>query len=187
MQDEDDTDNVIKIVLLGDGATGKTSIAQRFAQDTLPQNYKQTIGLDFYQKRITLSDLDVGGQTLSSRMTQNYLHGANAIVLVYDVTHIGTFQNLEEWIKLIHKTFLQGVDTMMMDAKDSRLPIWPDLSHIRVVRQDRHLQLASDYNLVPFMASARTGEGVSTTILQIAADLLGVSSKRFASTDFMAS
>ncbi|KAJ3215103.1 Ras- protein Rab-28 [Dinochytrium kinnereticum] len=219
MHDNDDElDQTIKIVLLGDGATGKTSIAQRFSQDGWPQSnnwllttlqlsvnlvelissyYKQTIGLDFYQKRITLAGntpvviqiWDVGGQTLTSKMTQNYLYGANAIILVYDITNIGTFQNLEEWMKLIQQAFLQGYDSIMVDAKDSRLPYMAlmgnksDLSHIRVVKPDRHQQLASDYNLVGFFVSARTGEGISNAIYHIAADLLGVSSKRITSMD----
>ena len=34
----------IKLVLLGDMAVGKTSIALRFARGTFENNYKQTIG-----------------------------------------------------------------------------------------------------------------------------------------------
>lgn len=43
-----------KVVLLGDGAVGKTSIAARFANDTFTQKYKQTIGLDFFVKHLIL-------------------------------------------------------------------------------------------------------------------------------------
>lgn len=44
----------LKIVLLGDGTTGKTSIATRFAQNHFGKTYQQTIGLDFFMKRIVL-------------------------------------------------------------------------------------------------------------------------------------
>ncbi|KAJ3095772.1 Ras- protein Rab-28 [Phlyctochytrium planicorne] len=123
-------------------------------------------------------------------MTPNYLHEANAILLIYDITHIGSFQNLEEWIKLIHKTFLGGIESDM-NAKDPRLPFLgllgnkSDLSHIRVVKPDRHYQLASDFNLVGFFVSARTGDNLSSAIYQIAAELLGVSSKRIMSQEMM--
>ena len=43
-----------KVILLGDGATGKTSIAMRFTDDHFAQQYKQTIGLDFFIKRLML-------------------------------------------------------------------------------------------------------------------------------------
>ena len=43
-----------KIILLGDGAVGKTSIALRFTEDHFATQYKQTIGLDFFMKRLVL-------------------------------------------------------------------------------------------------------------------------------------
>lgn len=55
--EEDEEDVVIKqfkIILLGDGAVGKTSIANRFTDDKFSQNYKQTVGVDFFIKRINL-------------------------------------------------------------------------------------------------------------------------------------
>ncbi len=43
-----------KIVILGDGAVGKTSIISRFCDDHFAKQYKQTIGVDFFLKRIVL-------------------------------------------------------------------------------------------------------------------------------------
>jgi GTPase SAR1 family protein len=57
--DSDPDDEVInlqfKIILLGDGAVGKTSIATRFSENNFSQHYKQTVGVDFFMKRISLS------------------------------------------------------------------------------------------------------------------------------------
>ena len=50
-----------KVILLGDGATGKTSIAMRFTEDQFGMQYKQTIGLDFFMKRLILPG-DVRGR-----------------------------------------------------------------------------------------------------------------------------
>lgn len=42
-EDEDDSIHLqFKVILLGDGAVGKTSIATRFADDQFNQKYKQT-------------------------------------------------------------------------------------------------------------------------------------------------
>lgn len=58
MGDSDDEgqlrDRQLKVVLLGNGTTGKTSIATRFSQNYFGKTYQQTIGLDFFMKRITL-------------------------------------------------------------------------------------------------------------------------------------
>jgi GTPase SAR1 family protein len=43
-----------KIVILGDGAVGKTSIISRFCDEQFAKQYKQTIGVDFFIKRIIL-------------------------------------------------------------------------------------------------------------------------------------
>ena len=52
---EDDVTNFqFKVILLGDGAVGKTSIATRFSENNFSQNYKQTVGVDFFMKRINL-------------------------------------------------------------------------------------------------------------------------------------
>uniref|UniRef100_A0A8C7Y0D2 RAB28, member RAS onco family n=1 Tax=Oryzias sinensis TaxID=183150 RepID=A0A8C7Y0D2_9TELE len=52
--EEDSQDKQLKIVVVGDGACGKTSLATRFAQESFGKQYKQTIGLDFFLKRISL-------------------------------------------------------------------------------------------------------------------------------------
>lgn len=53
-QEEDIHSYQYKIILLGDGAVGKTSIATRFSEEKFSQNYKQTVGVDFFMKRINI-------------------------------------------------------------------------------------------------------------------------------------
>ena len=59
MSDSSESDGEIdqhqfKVIILGDGAVGKTSIALRHTDDTFSNVYKQTIGLDFFLNTITL-------------------------------------------------------------------------------------------------------------------------------------
>jgi hypothetical protein len=39
---------------MGDGSVGKTSLVMRFTKDDFSATYKQTIGLDFFIKRLEL-------------------------------------------------------------------------------------------------------------------------------------
>ncbi|XP_038647559.1 ras-related protein Rab-28 isoform X2 [Scyliorhinus canicula] len=109
---EDEThDRQLKIVILGDGASGKTSLAMRFAQEAFGKQYKQTIGLDFFLKRIslpgnlnvTLQVWDIGGQTIGGKMLDKYIYGAQGILLVYDITNYQSFENLEDWYAVVKK------------------------------------------------------------------------------------
>ena len=43
--DDEDASEQFKIILLGDGAVGKTSVAMRVCNDYFSKKYKQTIGL----------------------------------------------------------------------------------------------------------------------------------------------
>ncbi|XP_054543861.1 ras-related protein Rab-28 isoform X2 [Talpa occidentalis] len=109
--EEESQDRQLKIVVLGDGTSGKTSLATCFAQETFGKQYKQTIGLDFFLRRITLPGnlnvtlqvWDIGGQTIGGKMLDKYIYGAQGILLVYDITNYQSFENLEDWYTVVKK------------------------------------------------------------------------------------
>ncbi|KAJ8780276.1 hypothetical protein J1605_011540 [Eschrichtius robustus] len=109
--EEESQDRQLKIVVLGDGTSGKTSLATCFAQETFGKQYKQTIGLDFFLRRImlpgnlnvTLQVWDIGGQTIGGKMLDKYIYGAQGILLVYDITNYQSFENLEDWYSVVKK------------------------------------------------------------------------------------
>ena len=51
---------VCKLILLGNGSVGKTSICQRFKDDGFQKVYRQTVGLDFLEKRLEIRCRVVG-------------------------------------------------------------------------------------------------------------------------------
>ncbi|XP_045430044.1 ras-related protein Rab-28 isoform X3 [Pipistrellus kuhlii] len=109
--EEESQDRQVKIVVLGDGTSGKTSLATCFAQETFGKQYKQTIGLDFFLRRITLPGnlnvtlqvWDIGGQTIGGKMLDKYIYGAQGVLLVYDITNYQSFENLEDWYTVVKK------------------------------------------------------------------------------------
>nr|XP_033804966.1 ras-related protein Rab-28 isoform X3 [Geotrypetes seraphini] len=109
--EEESQDRQLKIVILGDGASGKTSVAMRFAQEAFGKQYKQTVGLDFFMRRImlpgnlnvTLQVWDIGGQTIGGKMLDKYIYGAQGVLLVYDITNYQSFENLEDWYTMVKK------------------------------------------------------------------------------------
>ncbi len=46
---------------------------------------------------------DVGGSAMEGRMLDKYIYGANAILLVYDVSNHNSFENLEGWLMACKK------------------------------------------------------------------------------------
>ncbi|XP_063726209.1 ras-related protein Rab-28-like [Symsagittifera roscoffensis] len=114
MIDSDDEDlnptkeSVIKLCLLGNGASGKTSIATVLAQNSFNKQYAQTVGLDFFRRReelpggrvVQLQIWDVGGQQIGGSLLPTYISGAQGILFVYDVTNQQSFDDLEDWMKV---------------------------------------------------------------------------------------
>ena len=85
--------------MLGNGTVGKTSIIMRFCEDYFGRSYKQTIGVDFFVKRlelpgdvnVALQIWDIGGQSIFSKMISTYIFEANAIIFAYDITNQQSF------------------------------------------------------------------------------------------------
>lgn len=177
-EDDDEPEYLqYKIILLGDGAVGKTSLAMRFCEDHFAKRYKQTIGLDFFVKRVTLpGDVhvcmqiwDIGGQSIGGKMVSNYIHGSHAVVLAYDITNYQSFQHLEDWLYLVQRTFdKQPTPYLALMANKQ------DLAHIRAVKNEKHNQFAEENDLYSYFVSARTGDQVQLSFYRIAADLAGV-------------
>ena len=49
---EEDLEVAIKVVVVGDGAVGKSSLIQRYCKGSFTSDYKKTIGVDFLEKQI---------------------------------------------------------------------------------------------------------------------------------------
>lgn len=99
----------VKIVLIGEGGVGKTSIAKRYLKKGYTKKYLRTVGADFYsQKRtynIETGDTtiqwliwDLGGQPTFNEVRGMYYKGSKAALLVYDISRPETYYNLPDWI-----------------------------------------------------------------------------------------
>mmetsp|Transcript_34829 Transcript_34829/g.81661 ORF Transcript_34829/g.81661 Transcript_34829/m.81661 type:complete len:226 (-) Transcript_34829:33-710(-) len=180
MSDSEEEEELLqyKIILLGDGTVGKTSIAMRFTSDSFGQQYKQTIGLDFMLKRldlpgnthVALQIWDIGGQSIGSKMLGNYIYGSQAILICYDITNYQSFQNAEDWIALVKKVFPQPGQMPYIALVGNKV----DMSHLRAVKSERHTQLVEQHGMRSFFVSAKTGDNVSTTFYRVASELSGI-------------
>jgi Ras-related protein Rab-28 len=145
------------------------------------QSYKQTIGLDFFSRRLLVpqqgkGDIivnmqlwDIGGQTLGSSMLQTYIFGASAIIFVYDVSNMQSFQNLEDWYDVVYKVYPDKMPyTALIGNK-------MDLPHLRVVRTEQHQKFANDFYMKSqFLLSAKTNDRITSSFTVMAADMIGV-------------
>ena len=53
----EDFERELKVVVLGDGGVGKSSMVRRFATGIFTASYKKTIGVDFLEKTVYLPSI----------------------------------------------------------------------------------------------------------------------------------
>lgn len=177
-EEETQQDKQLKIVILGDGASGKTSLATRFAQEAFGKQYKQTVGLDFFLKRITLPGnvsvtlqvWDIGGQTLGGKMLDKYIYGAHGVLLVYDITNYQSFEDLEDWLGMVRKVNEEAERQPNVALVANKI----DLEHMRTVKADKHSRFCQENGLSSHFVSAKTGDSVAVCFQRVAADTLGI-------------
>ncbi|KAL6599633.1 P-loop containing nucleoside triphosphate hydrolase protein [Neocallimastix sp. 'constans'] len=97
--------DILKVVLIGDGGVGKTSIRVQYIHRRFTSNYKATIGADFITKDVQLEDdkkvtmqiWDTAGQERFQSLGIAYYRGADACIIVFDVTNPDSFSNVLRW------------------------------------------------------------------------------------------
>ncbi|KAE8225627.1 hypothetical protein CF319_g1669 [Tilletia indica] len=88
----------LKLVLIGDGGVGKTTLRSRFLTGRFAPAYRATIGADFLTKtlpldpedpaspRVTVSIWDTAGQERFASLGSSFYRGADAVIIAFDST-----------------------------------------------------------------------------------------------------
>lgn len=105
---EADIEIPIKVLIVGNGAVGKSSMIQRYCKGIFTQDYKKTIGVDFLEKKLSLEGeelrlmiWDTAGQEEFDSMTKAYYRDAEACVVAFSTTDRDSFEAVESWIKKV--------------------------------------------------------------------------------------
>ena len=96
-----------KLVIVGDGACGKTCLLFVFTKDEFPDKYVPTVfenyvsDIEVDNKCVELALWDTAGQERFETLTSQYYRRAQGILLVYDLTDRRSFENTSKWLRSI--------------------------------------------------------------------------------------
>merc|ERR1711939_425450 len=167
-------DYLFKMLLIGDSGVGKSDILWRYADDTYTDRFIPTIGVDF---RIRTADVlgktvkqqiwDTAGQARFREITSSYYRGANAIFIVYDVTHCESFRNVrQKWMHEVKKYATKGVTVVLVGNKAD------EAIEKRQVLEEAGQELADSFG-IPFVeTSAKSGRNVDDAFQTAALEVL---------------
>ena len=134
--------------IVGDGSVGKSTVTAAFRNEGFLKVYKQTIGVDFYEKQLVLRDnvplslrvWDVGGQSIQSKNLELYVAQSDIVLLMYDVTNTESFMNVEDWLERVRGFSQQKCVLFLVGNK-------VDLIALRQVKEAQHDKFIVDHDL----------------------------------------
>jgi len=157
-----------KIILIGDGGVGKTTLIRKFVYDMFDDKYIATIGTKVSKKKVVFPEnhlnvnlmvWDVQGQRNDPLLTR-YFTGAEGALFVCDVTRFQTFENLPEWIKDF-EAVCGKVPTIILGNK-------ADLVDNAQFGEGELSAMAARYNARSYLTSAKTGANVEASFKELA-------------------
>ena len=158
-----------KIVMLGDGAVGKTAMTTRFTQNFFEADYKRTIGADFAVKRMDIPDIDahvtlqcwdLAGQPRFEFVRQGFYRGSRGGLLLYDVTRRRTFLNIDRWKEEAFVNIGKEIPIVLVANKI-------DLVDSRVVSEKDGKTYAKEQGFIYVESSALTGVNVEKAYVNL--------------------
>jgi len=100
---------LFKIVFLGEGAVGKTSLVGRFVYDSFEGDYLATIGTDIHLKMVQVDDVlvklviwDIAGQDNFAQLRKAYYMNASGAFYIFDTSRAETVERIDEWVKALY-------------------------------------------------------------------------------------
>jgi len=156
--------SILKIGIIGDSQTGKTSLINVYTGFGFQENIISTIGFIDYIKELTSSNnikyklniIDTAGQEKYFSLTLNTFKKCKGIILVYSIDDESSFKNIEiKWIEKIKESFdISKISFILVGNKK-------DLKNKRIISEEEGKKLAEDNNFIFLETSAKTGENVN--------------------------
>nr|CAD7571367.1 unnamed protein product [Timema californicum] len=156
-----------KVVLLGEGCVGKTSVILRYVEDKFNDKHITTLQASFLNKkinisgkRVNLSIWDTAGQERFHALGPIYYRMSNGAILVYDITDEDSFQKVKNWVKELKK--MLGSDICLVIAGNKI-----DLEKHRTVSVQNAEEYAESVGAKHYHTSAKLDRGIEEMFLEL--------------------
>ena len=166
---------IFKILLTGNGGVGKTSLLRRYVDGFFDESTIMTVGVDFFTKELIFDNArcllqlwDLGGQERFRYLLENFVMGARAALLLFDLTRMPLINDVLEWVNIAR-------------LHDINLPILLvgtklDLEDLIAVDDESALHLKNTFNMIDYIkTSSKTGYNVEKPFKMLVKKLVDIS------------
>ena len=159
--------------MIGDAASGKTSLSFRYVTGGHRQSHILTAGVNFLVKRMEIEQdnkiipikatiWDTGGQERFRTLIPAFYQGGKAALILFDVTRPSTLENTEIWFQKLRE-YAGNCPCLLIGNK-------VDLEDERKISDEEIAQKANELGIDYFCTSAITEEAVEETFLRFISD-----------------
>lgn len=170
-----------KICVLGDGGTGKTTLLQRYIDNTFNIETKMTIGVEVFRKHLILGEdldcdlqiWDFGGQERFRFFQDSFVLGAHGAIVALDLTaRLMSINHLPEWINLAKK-YEKDIPLILIGTK-------ADLDE-KIMIQDEYAQsIKEEHNFLEYIkTSSKSGLNVEKVFERLVIQMIRRTGKDF--------
>ncbi|OLS24074.1 MAG: GTPase KRas precursor [Candidatus Heimdallarchaeota archaeon LC_3] len=173
-----------KIVLLGDGAVGKTALRNSFMGKGFTSNYLMTLGADMSSKLIEELDLkyqiwDMAGQPRFKEVRRMFYNGSAGAIIVFDVTRYESYENTTKWIMELQRAIPKKTIPIVLlgNKTDLRETISSSMSYQdgeKLAKDLTDFYAAEQWQIPYFETSAKTGINVQEAFVKLGRMILNV-------------
>ena len=180
MAEENENIAQYKVILLGDSGVGKTAIINQYFKKDFIDTHIATIGVDFRFKDIDIGGTvirlqvwDTAGQERFRAISRNYYRDADAIIVVYSVTEMTSFQGVRTWLSEIDSNHVaeRSVENEAPRIVKYLVGNKSDLAGLRTVDEARGRNEAGIYEAKFLETSAKDGTNIDELFAGVARDL----------------
>jgi small GTP-binding protein len=106
MLEEESLNPSLKIIIVGNGKVGKTTLTIKFVKNIFTSEYKKTLGVDFLNAKRYIKSIDkevdyyiwdTAGQDYYNAITRRYYKGADGALIVFAINDRESYENVTSW------------------------------------------------------------------------------------------
>ena len=167
---ENEKEEPVKIVLIGESGVGKTSIIYQFIDKVFQSEQQSTIGGTYAFRNVKCSNgktlkleiWDTAGQERYRSVTKMFYKDAGVAILVYDLTNKKSYEELKSyWVKQVKELSSKNIILVLVSNKS-------DLYEEEQVNEEEARNYAKEINAFFALTSAKDTSGINNLFLDIA-------------------
>ena len=167
-----------KMCIFGDGGVGKTTLVNRYISGKYSEDFRMTIGVDFYTKTLEVDDIkvnlqiwDFAGEHRFKNLLPNYVIGASGGIFMFDISRFYSLTHLEEWINLLNQAPDRREESLPILLVGGKKDLAPEGK--RVIETNYAFEEGKKFGVFDFIeCSSKTGENVDLIFHKIALKML---------------